>query len=213
MEQQRDQQAELATAAERARISRELHDVVAHGLSVMVVQAEGGQAALDNRPSDAGKALYAIAQVGRESLADMRRVLNTEADWHPQPGLAYLPRLIDQVRQAGMPVQLHINGDQVPLPSAVDLSGYRIVQESLTNTIKHAGADAEANVEIRYDEHELQIQVSDNGLGPRPPTHPGKGISGMTERVRLLGGSLTAGPHPAGGYVVQARLPKDGPIT
>jgi len=97
--------------------------------------------------------------------------------------------------------------------NAVDLSGYRIVQESLTNTIKHAGTGAEANVEIRYDEHELQIQVSDNGLGPRPQTHTGKGISGMTERVRLLGGSLTAGPHPAGGYVVQAWLPKDGPIT
>ncbi|MEU4564834.1 sensor histidine kinase [Actinoplanes sp. NPDC023936] len=210
-ERERGQQAVLAVAAERGRISRELHDVVAHGLSVMVIQAQGGAAALDNRPADTRAALEAIIKTGRDSLADMRRVLATvgEVDdaWHPQPGLAMLPALVDQVRETGTPVRLRIDGTTVTVPSAVDLSAYRIVQEALTNTMKHAGAGASADVVVAHATGSVEITVSDDGSVPAHHDGMGTGLRGMRERVRLLGGRFDAGPGPQGGFVVRAVLP------
>lgn len=169
-ERERDQRAVLAVAAERGRISRELHDVVAHGLSVMVIQAQGGAAALDDSPADTRAALEAIIKTGRDSLADMRRVLATVGDvddaWHPQPGLAVLPALVAQVRAAGTPVTLRIDGAPEVLPAAVDLSAYRIVQEALTNTMKHAGAGARAEVVVTAAGGTIDITVRDDGVGP-----------------------------------------------
>jgi signal transduction histidine kinase len=210
-EREQGQRAVLAVAAERGRISRELHDVVAHGLSVMVIQAQGGAAALDNRPADTRAALDAIVKTGRDSLADMRRVLGTvgEVDdaWHPQPGLAGVPALLAQVREAGTAVRLRIDGAAVPLPSAVDLSAYRIVQEALTNTMNHASAGASAEVVITYTAWVVYVEVSDNGLGLGPGDGLGNGLRGMHERAKLLGGSLDAGPGPLGGFTVRAALP------
>jgi signal transduction histidine kinase len=211
LEREQGQRAVLAVAAERGRISRELHDVVAHGLSVMVIQAQGGAAALDNRPADTRAALDAIVKTGRDSLADMRRVLSTvgEVDdaWHPQPGLARLPALAGQVREAGTPVLLRIEGTPVPLPSAVDLTAYRIVQEALTNTMNHASVGASATVVVRYAGSAVRVEVGDDGRGVGHDDGRGNGLRGMRERVKLLGGRLEAGPGPHGGFVVSAALP------
>lgn len=215
LEEQRDQRAALAVAAERGRISRELHDVVAHGLSVMVTQAQGGAAALDNRPTDTRTALDAIIKTGRDSLADMRRVLarvdGVDDAWHPQPGLDHLPALIAQVTKAGTPVRLRVEGARPELPSAVDLSAYRIVQEALTNTMKHAGAGATADVVLAYRDAEVGIEVTDDGHGTSTSDGAGNGLRGMRERARLLSGRLAAGPGPTGGFVVRAALPIQGP--
>jgi len=214
LELERDQQAALAVAAERGRISRELHDVVAHGLSVMVIQAQGGAAALDNRPTDTRVALDAIVKTGRDSLADMRRVLAAvgavDAAWHPQPGLAQLSTLLSQVRDAGTPVRLRVEGEAPTLPSTVDLSAYRIVQEALTNTMKHAGGGAKATVLLSFSPAEVGIEVSDDGRGAAGSSGGGNGLRGMRERARLLGGRLTAEPGPHGGFVVRATLPIRG---
>jgi signal transduction histidine kinase len=211
LERERGQQAVLAVAAERGRISRELHDVVAHGLSVMVIQAQGGAAALDNRPADTRAALDAIVKTGRDSLADMRRVLGTvgEVDdaWHPQPGLPGLPALLSQVREAGTPVELRIEGAPVPLPSTVDLTAYRIVQEALTNTMNHASAGAGAQVVITYAGSAVHIEISDDGLGIGHDDGRGNGLRGMRERVKLLGGRFDAGAGPHGGFTVRVSLP------
>jgi signal transduction histidine kinase len=210
LERERDQQAALAVAAERGRISRELHDVVAHGLSLMVIQAQGGAAALDNNPTDTRAALEAIVSTGRGSLADMRRVLTTvgEVDdaWHPQPGLAHLSALLAQVDRAGTPVRLRVEGSPAALPSAVDLSAYRIVQEALTNTMKHAGTGATASVLLTYHDAEIGIEISDNGHGGAANASGGNGLRGMRERVKLLGGTFAAGPEPQGGFAVRAAL-------
>ena len=211
LEREQEQRAVLAVAAERGRISRELHDVVAHGLSVMVIQAQGGAAALDNRPTDTRAALDAIVKTGRDSLADMRRVLGTvgEVDdaWHPQPGLARLPALLTQVREAGTPVRLRIDGVPVPLPSAVDLTAYRIVQQALTNTMNHASANASAEIVIRYAGALVHIEVGDDGTGAGHDDGRGNGLRGMRERVKLMGGRCDAGPGPRGGFVVRVALP------
>lgn len=217
LERERDQQAALAVAAERARISRELHDVVAHGLSLMVIQAQGGAAALDNDPAGTRTALDTIVSTGRASLADMRRVLAAvgEVDdaWHPQPGLAHLPTLLVQVNEAGTPVRLHVEGSPVPLPTTMDLSAYRIVQESLTNTMKHAGTGATASVVLTYRDTEIGIEISDTGCGRATITDGGNGLRGMRERVKLLGGTFAAGPEPRGGFTVRAALPIQGPAA
>jgi signal transduction histidine kinase len=217
LERQRDQQAALAVAAERSRINRELHDVVAHGLSVMVIQAQGGAAALDNRPADTRAALEAIVKTGRDSLTDMRRVLATvdrdEDAWRPRPGLAALPVLLDQVREAGTQVRLHVMGEPAALPSTVDLSAYRIVQEALTNTMKHAGSGAQAEVVVSYSAADVQVEVTDDGTGTtriNGASGGGNGLRGMRERVRLLGGSFEAGRRQSGGFAVRAVLPLAG---
>ncbi|WP_211370335.1 sensor histidine kinase [Nonomuraea turkmeniaca] len=213
LERERGQQAALAVAAERARITRELHDVVAHGLAVIVMQAQGGAAAFAKRPADTLAALDTIVATGRASLADMRHVLSAagqiEGPARPVPGLAQLPRLVDQVRQAGTPVQLHINGSPRPLSTDVDVSSYRILQEALTNTMKHAGPGACVQVVVSFRSDELRLDVSDNGAGESASGGSGNGLRGMRERVALLGGEVAAGPGPDGGYVVRARIPLD----
>jgi signal transduction histidine kinase len=177
----------------------------------MVIQAQGGAAALDNRPDDTRAALDAIVRTGRDSLADMRRVLFTvgEVDdaWHPQPGLAGLPALLSQVREAGTPVRLRIDGAPAPLPSTVDLSAFRIVQEALTNTMNHASAGASAEVVVTYAGSVVSIDVSDDGTGVGHDDGRGNGLRGMRERVKLLGGRFDAGPGPRGGFIVRVALP------
>ncbi len=242
LERERDQRAALAVAAERARISREIHDVVAHGLSVIVIQAQGAAAALDDDPAETRAALEAVVTIGRDSLADMRRVLAATSgpgeraamgedgdDWRPPPGLVRLPALLDRLSQAGTQVRLRIEGSPAELPAAVDLSAYRIVQEALTNTIKHAGAGAVADVLVAYGPTKVCVEIRDDGRGPQPaageldgadrPIGVGDmnrsgahGLRGMRERARLLGGTFTAGPGLHGGFVVRAALPIHRPV-
>jgi signal transduction histidine kinase len=212
LERERDQRAALAAVAERARITRELHDVVAHGLSVMVVQAQGAAAALRRHPDRTATALENVIEIGRTSLAEMRRLLGmarAEAapQLAPQPGIGALPALVDQVRAAGTPVELHIDGEPVALPAGVDLSAYRIVQEALTNTLKHAGAGARASVRLDFRPGELEIEVTDDGRVASTMDGNGNGLRGISERVGMLGGSVTAGPGDGDGFRVRARLP------
>ncbi|MCG5466848.1 histidine kinase [Micromonospora sp. NPDC053740] len=220
LQREQDQRAALAMAAERDRISRELHDVVAHGLSLIVIQAQGGVAALDDQPAETRVALDAIVRTGRASLTDMRRVLDAlgegEDAWHPPPGLAQLPTLVDQVRRAGTEVRLRIDGVAAPLPAPLDLSAYRIVQEALTNVMKHADAGSSADIVLCYRETELDIEIRNGtvgggadggGKGGGVVVADGNGLSGMRERVHLLGGRFTAGPRPDGGFQVWANLP------
>lgn len=210
LEDDRDQSAALAAAEERARIGRELHDAVAHGLSVMVVQAQGAEAALDKRPADTRKALQAIVDVGRRSLADMRRTLNAHAtpDLAPTPGLDRLEELARRVTDSGTPVRLILHNGVMPQPPAsVDLSAYRIVQEALTNVVKHAGPGAEAVVEIESTPDALVLTITDTGSPAGTTDGQGHGLRGMRERAALLGGTLDAGPAPEGGFRVTATLP------
>ena len=219
LEQERDAQARIATAAERARIARELHDVIAHNVSVMVVQADGASYALGTDPDRAREALAAISATGRLALAEMRRllgVLRREEDGGgsalaPQPGVGELGELLDQARGAGLPVSFTIEGEPRPLPGGAALAAYRIVQESLTNTRKHAGPVASASVVLRYSPDALMLTISDDGWGDLGgaalPGGPGHGLTGMRERVAMYGGSVTAGPRPGGGFEVVATLP------
>jgi signal transduction histidine kinase len=213
-ERSRDQQGQIAAAAERERIARELHDVIAHGLSIMIIQAQGGDAALDVDPGKARAALHSILDMGRESLAEVRRLLGVERsvrqqpDLSPQPGLEQLPDCLGQFRGAGLPVTLSVRGDPGPLPPGVSLSAFRIIQEALTNTLKHAtGPTVSARVEVTCAAGHLDIEVTDTGADPAGRPGSGQGLLGMGERVKLLGGSLAAGPTPAGGFRVRARLP------
>jgi signal transduction histidine kinase len=216
VERDRDQQAQLAAAAERSRITRELHDVVAHGLSLIVIQAQGAEAALDQRqPEETRQALETIVTTGRQSLADLRRLLgvvrrppDAKPELAPQPGMAELPQLIAQVREAGIPVELRLEGDSQPLPASVDLSAFRILQEALTNTMKHAGHGASARVRVSYLDGGVEVEVGDTGLGAGAPSDgQGHGLAGMRERVAMLGGHLDAGPRGGGGFLVRAWLP------
>jgi len=203
-------QAEQAAAAERARIARELHDIVAHHLSVVVLQAAGARAS--GKP--AGATLEKIENSARQALAETRRLLGVlrdpdeQAGLAPQPGIGELDALAASVRAAGLPVNLTIDGDPAALPAAVDVSVYRIVQEALTNVLKHAGP-ARADVTIGWSQDTVTIEIADNGAGE--PGHPalagGHGLAGMRERAAVFGGELTAGPRPGGGFAVRARLP------
>lgn len=205
-----DRQAERAVAAERARIAREMHDIVAHHLSVVILQAAGSRAS--GRPSLA--ALEKIEYSGRQALTETRRLLNVLRGPHesaglvPQPGIAELAALADTVRSAGLPVSLAIVGDQAKLPAAVEVSAYRIIQEALTNVLKHAGP-ARATVTVDCAGDAVTIEVADDGPGnPVAAGHPGRhGLAGMRERVALFGGELRAGPQPGGGFAVRARFP------
>jgi len=205
--------------AERARIARELHDVIAHNVSVMVVQADGASYALDADPGRAREALAAISATGRQALAEMRRllgVLRREEDGGaseraPQPGIGELGELLDQARGAGLPVSFTVEGEPHPLPGGIALTAYRIVQESLTNTRKHAGPMASASVTLRYADTALVLAISDDGRGDlggaAMPEATGHGLTGMRERVAACGGSVAAGPRPGGGFEVVATLP------
>ena len=219
LEAERDAQAQVAAATERARIARELHDVVAHNVSVMVVQADGASYALDNDPGKAKEALAAIAATGRQALAEMRRLLGvlrhddgTVPGRAPLPGIAQLGELLEQTRAAGLPVTLTVEGVPQPLPDGAALAAYRIVQESLTNTRKHGGPQATAQVTLRYLEDALVLRITDDGQGPvTVPDGAGHGLNGMRERVAIYGGWVQAGPRPGGGYHVTARLPFQPP--
>jgi signal transduction histidine kinase len=211
-----ERQAQIATANERARMARELHDIVSHNLSVVVLQAAGARAQADQRDPDPAT-LEKIERSGREALVEMRRMLGVlrEDDGAqpavaPHPGIEQLPTLAETVRAAGLAVELEIDGHCAGLPPAIDLSAYRIVQEALTNTLKHAGSEAHARVRVHREPEALTIEVVDDGGGPAAAASPGSGghgLLGMRERASLMGGELQAGPHPLGGFVVSARLP------
>jgi signal transduction histidine kinase len=218
---EQDLRARWAVAEERGRIARELHDVVAHSVSVMVVQAGAARRSVDANPDQATAALTQIESTGRQALAEMRRLLGLLRDGQhgtaaltPQPSLAHLDSLLAAAREAGLPVELAVEGEPRQLPAGIDLSAYRIVQEALTNSLKHAGP-ATATVRVRYGARALDVQVSDDGRGGReaedglesPETH---GLIGMRERVALFGGALEVGSRPGGGFLVAARLPLDG---
>jgi signal transduction histidine kinase len=216
LEREQRQRVTLAMAGERARITRELHDVIAHALSVMVVQAQGGAAALRRHPERTEQALQNVITTGRSSLTEMRRLLDLVrqepaegTQRSPQPGVGALPELIDTVRSAGTLVTFTVEGDPVPLPLSVDLSAYRIVQEALTNTIKHGGGtDTSARIRLSFHADELEIEVTDDGRGgPVPDNSEGNGLRGIAERVGVLGGELTVGPLDDGGFRVHAVLP------
>jgi signal transduction histidine kinase len=214
LERERGTQAQIAAAAERARIARELHDVIAHNVSVMVVQADGAGYALRTQPERAGQALAAIAQTGRQALAEMRRLLGVlrsgdeQAGLAPVPGLDQIRELIEQARDAGMSVSLTVFGAPRPLSEGAELAAYRVVQESLTNTRKHGGLAAAAAVTMSYEPDALLLQMTDDGLGAAAaPDGIGHGLTGMRERIEMYGGTVQAGPLPGGGYQVTARLP------
>ncbi len=213
LEAERDAQAQIAAAAERARIARELHDVVAHNVSVMVVQADGASYALGSDPQRAAEALAAISATGRQALAEMRRLLgilrrDEKVSRAPLPGIGQLGELLESARAAGLPVSLTVEGVPQPLPGGAALAAYRIVQESLTNTRKHAGPQASAEVRLRYLEDALVLEISDDGRGATARSDgAGHGLTGMAERVAVYGGSVDAGPRSAGGFQVTARLP------
>jgi signal transduction histidine kinase len=215
LERERDQRAALATAAERGRITRELHDIVAHGLSVMVVQAQGAAAALERHPERSAAALREVVGSGRDALAEMRRMLGVarapdgQSERAPLPGVGALPALVDQVRAAGTPVRLHIEGQPVPLPAGLDLCVYRIVQEALTNTLKHAGAGAKATVRLGFAARWLELSVTDDGTGPVSTVDDsgGNGLRGIAERVALFSGSVEAGAATPAGFRLRVVLP------
>jgi signal transduction histidine kinase len=214
LELEREENAQSAVAEERTRIAREMHDVVAHSVSVMVVQSQAAQRLLEGEQRAARQALGSIETTGRQALTEMRRLLGTlrrtdaELTLAPQPSLRRLEDLIEHVREAGLPVELHVQGKAASLPPGVDLSAYRIVQEALTNTLKHAGA-SHAKVVVHYRDDELELEVTDDGSGNGNGGGSGQGMIGMRERVALYGGILESGKKVGGGYVVQARLPFD----
>jgi signal transduction histidine kinase len=217
LERESEERARTAVAEERTRIARELHDIVAHSVTTMVVQAGAERRVLDDGQASTREALLSIEKTGREALAEMRRLLgmlrkdDEELALAPRPSMAHVDVLVDQVRAAGLPVKLRIEGRPVPLPPGVDLSAYRIVQEALTNALKHAGP-AEATVTVRYGTHELRLEIADSGRGATDGHGGGHGLIGMRERVALYGGDLDAGSRAGHGYTVQARLPL-GPPT
>jgi signal transduction histidine kinase len=229
LERERDQGARLAVADERARIAREMHDIVTHNLSVMVALADGAVFAQRRSPEQAATAMRQVSATGRQAITDMRRFLGVlradepDALRHPMPGIAQLESLIDQVRAAGLPTVLSVAGDPGPVPAAAQLTVYRLVQEALTNTLKHAPAGAGAQVRIGCSPETLTVSVTDDGAGrpvpgaahpgPGAPSGPGvtarsagHGIPGMRERAAAYGGSLIAGPLPDGGWRVAAVL-------
>ncbi|WP_238332028.1 sensor histidine kinase [Kribbella jejuensis] len=223
LERDRDRESKLAVSNERTRIAREIHDVVAHGLSIMIVQADGGLYAADQSPEAAKKALATIGDTGRASLTEMRKMLgllkqDEQSDLgphqaRPQPGVSSLPELIENVRDAGLAVEYTVTGQPRELPALLGLTAYRIVQEGLTNTLKHAGPGARTSVTLDFGREMLTVVVTDDGRGAgvAPSTDPGHGLVGMRQRVSVSGGTVSAGPKAGGGYEVIARLPYNLP--
>ena len=223
LERERDTQAQIVAAAERTRIAREMHDVVAHSLSVMVAQADAAAYVFDTKPAQARQAIGTVAETGRLALAEMHRLLGVlrstdgEGDLAPQPGVEQLDTLIARTQTAGLPVTLTVQGSPVPLSAGLSLTVYRIVQEALTNTLKHAGPAVTATVQLRYLASELEIDVTDTGdraRYPRPDAttaNGGHGLTGMRERTAVFGGDLQAGPLAGSGWRIHARLPLEAP--
>lgn len=210
-----EREREETVAAERSRIARELHDVIAHAVSVMTVQAGAAEEMLKVDPERAVDPVHAVQQTGRQALVEMKRLVgmlragDEEVGLDPQPGLADLPRLIEQMRGAGLPIELEIAGRQRTLPIGVDLSAYRVVQEALTNALKH-GNGTEARVGIDFGERELSIEVA-NAVGNARGVDDGHGLVGMRERIAIFGGTLVAGPEADGGFAVRVKLPLEAP--
>ena len=209
------EEAQRAVAEERGRITRELHDVLAHSVSVMTVQASAVRRLLLPEQERERQALLTVEETGRQALAEMRRlvgIMRSDEELpalSPQPGIGTLPALVEQVRQSGLPVELHVEGEPVRLPAGVDLSAYRIVQEALTNALKHAGP-AHAWVSVRYAEEDVEIDVENDGSNEGGTEADGHGLVGMRERVALCGGDFRSGPRPGGGFKISARLPVTG---
>jgi signal transduction histidine kinase len=215
VERERDQEIELAGADERARIARELHDVVAHHLTVMIALADGAAAAVSTSPARAADVMTTVSATGRKALADTRRLLGVlRADptdsLNPQPGISRLEALMEQVRSAGLPATITVTGRHRELSSALQLTIYRLVQEALTNTLKHAGPDTHAFVRLAYTDAGVELEVRDDGLGTAEGAEPsGHGLTGMRERVAAWDGELRAGPAAPRGWLVSARLPTE----
>ena len=211
-------EAKRAVGEERSRISRELHDVVAHSVSVMTVQASAVRRLLRPEQEREREALKVVEETGRQALTEMRRLLGimreegVSAERAPQPGLATIGNLVQHVRDAGLPVELTVEGDPVLLPPGIDLSAYRIVQEALTNALRHAGP-AHAWVAVRYDGDDVEIEVENDGRSDNADGAGGHGLVGMRERVALCGGELKAGPRKGGGFSISARLPVSGGVA
>jgi signal transduction histidine kinase len=213
-EREREAAARIAVAEERTRIARELHDIVAHAMSVMVLQIGAVRHRLPQDRDEDREALGRVEQAGRTALTEMRRLLGAMrsdgdgVELGPQPGLDALDSLIEDVSRAGLPVRLHVDGERLPLPRAIDLSAYRIVQEGLTNALKHAHA-SHADVTVRFRPDELELEVADDGKGPTTTNGHGHGLVGIRERVSIYGGEMSAGAAAAGGFILSARLPVD----
>lgn len=215
LDAERDRVAAEAAERERERLARELHDVVSHTVGTIVVQAEAGDVLFDRDPEAARKSLHAIEAGAREAMTELRRLLglmrgadDDPALRAPQPGLADLDHLIERVRQAGLPVDLVVDGQPVAIPPALDLSAYRVLQEGLTNALKHT-RDARAQVRLTFRPDELEVEVSDDGR-PREGIGAGHGLAGARERVALLRGSFDAGPLQPHGWQLRATFPLDG---
>ena len=214
-ERERAVAARIAVAEERARIARELHDIVAHAVSVMVLQVGAVRHHLPETLQEDSEALSGVEQTGRTALTEMRLLLGAlrhdgeGLELAPQPGLDGLDALLEEVGRAGLPVRLHVDGEPFALPRPIDLSAYRIVQEGLTNALKHARA-GNADVTVRYAPDELQIEVRDDGDGSAASDGAGYGLAGVRERVKIYGGEMTAGTASGGGYVLSTRLPLGG---
>jgi signal transduction histidine kinase len=216
LELERDVKAREAVVEERARIARELHDVVAHAISVMLLQARGGRRMLDKDVEDTRRALDAIEHAGEQALAEMRRLLgmlresDAELAFTPPPSLTRIDQLAAQLTATGLPVEVTVEGEAFALPPGVDASAYRIVQEALTNALKHAGP-AHARVILRYSLEDLELEVLDDGNGSGTAGGSGYGLAGLRERVAVYGGELESGTRPEGGYALRARLPLGSP--
>ena len=219
LERERDQQGALATAAERTRIAREMHDIVAHNLTVMVTLSEAAIATSAASPERATDLMRKVSATGRRALADTRRLLGVlrpgqdpDEDLQPVPGLAQLDTLIEQVRSAGLDTTLEIRGAAPDVPAGLQLTAYRLVQEALTNTLKHGGTGARASVRLRFQPGELRVDIDDDGAGDTAPVTAsiGSGLIGMQERVHAYGGDVQAGPRSGGGWKVSAQLHLDG---
>ncbi|GAA3093856.1 hypothetical protein GCM10020001_006900 [Nonomuraea salmonea] len=214
-----------ARAEERSRIARELHDVVAHHVSVMTVQAAAARRVLATDPELAREALSAVEHTGRLAMTEMRNIVgvlrtDAQAELGPQPAVRDLPALVELMREAGLPVRLQVEGAEVALPAGVDLAAYRTVQEALTNSLRHAGAGAKATVTVRYEPGELDVRVEDDGVGDGvgaaagEPRSEGHGLVGIRERVTLYGGILNIGPLPGGRFRSAGPVPVEGrPMT
>jgi signal transduction histidine kinase len=214
-ERDRETAARVAVAEERARIARELHDIVAHAVSLMVLQVGAVRHKMPESAAQDHDALQNVEQVGRAALAEMRSLLGAmrrdgePVDLAPQPGLGDLDALLADVRAAGLPVRMHVEGQPRALPRAIDLSAYRIVQEGLTNSLKHAQA-RQADVAVRYGTDDVQVEVVDDGRGPSSQDGLGHGLIGIKERVKIYGGDLLVGAAGGGGFVLRASLPLNG---
>lgn len=210
---EQEERERRAVTAERSRIARELHDVVSHAIAVTVLQARGARKVLGTDEAGVRRALDAIDQTNTQALGDMRRLLALLRDTEdnpltsPQPTLDEIPVLVEKVRESGLPVDLRVSGDAEEVPPGVELSAYRIVQEALTNVIKHAGAGARAEVDLRYGEEALELQVRDDGRGPVSGARPGYGLVGIRERVAVVGGRVETARREDGGFAVSVRLP------